>query len=732
MSAASLRHFLESVCFKSPWNYAVFWKLQHQFPMVLTWQDGYPDIPCAGEPHRSLIGNCYSKNINDCGSRSHNGYLRAYPIGLAMAEMSSTYHIAGEGVVGEVASLGIPHWISSDSLAPAKLSFGFAAECPDEWILQFVAGIKTILLVPCIPYGVLQLGSMETVPENMEMVTNLAEVFDAHVNLFKSYPSENSEFLLQSTISESVNIPSATTTNEVNEDDVAADIPILKDKKLSAAYPMTSLIEVQHPFQLSGQHMQNVPENGNERKIGKFVERMPNILENANEREIGIQHADMINLVKQLAHAYSDDNGSGITENNFGRSCHAKGVDAFSYSSCNVGGVTISNEVDCYFDGNMLDPQSLGADCSDTILGNLSNSLSYPTECELYEALGSTIQNNIAGKSIYTENPMFNIEPSFGESNEWRLRENNDENLLEAVVASARGFSDDYSLHNMVGLESLYMPSGKPAPFHKRKNPSTESASVGDDTVTQSTLTSASAGADKYASTNCPHSASSFDCVVSAFNEGQHQTKVFSSMSCHKESKASNTNKKRGRSGDGHKPRPRDRQLIQDRLKELRQLVPNGAKCSIDGLLDKTIKHMLFLRNVTDQADKLRYQAQKEVAPDKSLQLPELKPSNQQGTCWALELGSVDQICPIIVKDLEYPGHMLIEMMCDDHGRFLEISDVIHRLELTILKGVMEIRSESTWAHFIVEASGSFHRLDIFWPLMQLLQQVPSSVSRNM
>lgn len=50
-------------------------------------------------------------------------------------------------------------------------------------------------------------------------------------------------------------------------------------------------------------------------------------------------------------------------------------------------------------------------------------------------------------------------------------------------------------------------------------------------------------------------------------------------------------------------------------------------------------------------------------------------------------------------------------MMCDDHGRFLEISDVIHRLELTILKGVMEKRSESTWAHFIVEVVVSFGKL---------------------
>ncbi|XP_049375313.1 transcription factor bHLH157-like isoform X2 [Solanum verrucosum] len=708
MSAASLRHFLESLCFKSPWNYAVFWKLQHQCPTILTWEDGYLDIPGAREPYRSQIGNYYSKYLNElspnCGSRSHNGYLGAHPIDLAMAEMSSTYHIAGKGVVGEVASSGIPRWISSDSLAPAELGFDSVAECPDKWMLQFVTGIKTILLVPCIPYGVLQLGSVEMVAENMEIVTNLAEEFDAHYKFVESFlPGGGSrEFLLQSTLSETLNIPSATTTNK-----------------------------------LSGQHMQNILEDENESIISKFVEHMPNVLENANGREIAMQHVDMINLVKQLAHEYSDDNRSGITESSFGRSsCHTKDIDAFSYSSCNVGGVGVSNEVDFYFDGDMLDPRSLGMDCSDTVLGNVGNSFSCPTEGELYEAFGSTIHNlsgfsaNIASKSIYTEDCTFNIGPSFGQSNGWNLKEDNTENLLEAVVASACCFSDDYSLHKVAGLESLNMSSGKPVPSRKRQNQSAESDSVGE-AVTRSTLTSASAGVDKYASTNCPHSASSFDYVVSAFNEGHHQTKVFSSLSCHKESKISNTNKKRRRSGDSHKPRPRDRQLIQDRLKELRQLVPSGAKCSIDSLLDKTIKHMLFLRSVTNQADKLKFQSQIEVDPDKSLQSPQVKSSNQQGTSWALELGSADQICPIIVKDLEYPGHMLIEMMCDDHGRFLEISDVIHRLELTILKGVMEKRSESTWAHFIVEASGSFHRLDIFWPLMQLLQQVPSSVSRN-
>lgn len=44
--------------------------------------------------------------------------------------------------------------------------------------------------------------------------------------------------------------------------------------------------------------------------------------------------------------------------------------------------------------------------------------------------------------------------------------------------------------------------------------------------------------------------------------------------------KLSNVNKNKARVGNDQKPRPRDRQLIQDRVKELRELIPNGFKVS--------------------------------------------------------------------------------------------------------------------------------------------------------
>ncbi|KAJ4766694.1 Transcription factor-related family protein [Rhynchospora pubera] len=182
------------------------------------------------------------------------------------------------------------------------------------------------------------------------------------------------------------------------------------------------------------------------------------------------------------------------------------------------------------------------------------------------------------------------------------------------------------------------------------------------------------------------------------------------------------TNKKRYRSGENPRPRPKDRQLIQDRIKELRELVPNGAKCSIDALLEKTIKHMVFLQSVTKHANKL-----KESGRPKEQQLVSeeggvlLKDDSEGGATWAFEVGAQSMSCPIIVEDLDLPRQLLIEMVCEDRGLFLEIADFIKGLGLTILKGVMESRKNKIWARFAVEATRDVTRMEIFVSLVHLL-----------
>ncbi|KAL9374219.1 hypothetical protein Peur_033839 [Populus x canadensis] len=106
-----------------------------------------------------------------------------------------------------------------------------------------------------------------------------------------------------------------------------------------------------------------------------------------------------------------------------------------------------------------------------------------------------------------------------------------------------------------------------------------------------------------------------------------------------------------------------------------------------------------------------------QVSDRKNCRLSEAKENKPNWKYWAFEFGDELQICPI--------------MLCDDRGVFLEIAQVIRSVDLTILNGVVESRSNDTWAHFIVEACKGFHRLGIFWPLMQLLQRRRNSISRK-
>lgn len=205
-------------------------------------------------------------------------------------------------------------------------------------------------------------------------------------------------------------------------------------------------------------------------------------------------------------------------------------------------------------------------------------------------------------------------------------------------------------------------------------------------------------------------------------------------MSPRKPEKHTKVSKKRARPGESTRPRPKDRQQIQDRLKELRDIIPNGAKCSIDCLLDLTIKHMLFLKSITQCADKIKEAEEpKLIDKENGVVLKDNSTGGHNGSgcaTWACEVEGPTLSCPIIVQDLSTPCQMLIEMLCEDRGFFLEIADMIRRFGLNIWKGVMERREDKIWARFIVEKNKNVEhvtRLDIIWSLVQLLQQTNMS-----
>ncbi|XP_054825606.1 transcription factor LHW [Prosopis cineraria] len=196
-----------------------------------------------------------------------------------------------------------------------------------------------------------------------------------------------------------------------------------------------------------------------------------------------------------------------------------------------------------------------------------------------------------------------------------------------------------------------------------------------------------------------------------------------------KPEESTKASKKRARPGESTRPRPKDRQQIQDRIKELRGIIPSGGKCSIDSLLDRTIKYMLFLQSVTKYAGKLQEpkspklieEGNSMVVKNKSVEESDTKDGG--GVTWAFEVAGQTMACPIIVEDMSQPGQMLIEMLCEEQGLFLEIAEIIRGFGLNILKGKMEIRENKLWGRFIVEASRNVTRIDVFWYLVQLLPQ---------
>ncbi|KAG6399168.1 hypothetical protein SASPL_140643 [Salvia splendens] len=204
-----------------------------------------------------------------------------------------------------------------------------------------------------------------------------------------------------------------------------------------------------------------------------------------------------------------------------------------------------------------------------------------------------------------------------------------------------------------------------------------------------------------------PHSCVDDSCSLDASTSRRHEEHV-------------KTKKKKAKPGS--KPRPKDRQMIQDRLGELRELIPNGEKMSIDRLLERTIRHLNFMQSLSRHAESL-----KEIAKPKSMEVCQNQSNNggDGGVTWAYEVGNDAMVFPLIIEDLSKSGQMLIEILCEEQGFFLEIVQIIRGFGLTILKGEMEAReTKKIWAHFMVEAEGtrSVTRHEMFSSLIHLLQ----------
>jgi len=80
---------------------------------------------------------------------------------------------------------------------------------------------------------------------------------------------------------------------------------------------------------------------------------------------------------------------------------------------------------------------------------------------------------------------------------------------------------------------------------------------------------------------NCSQTSSAYGSQLSSWVENSGSVKRENSISTgysKRPDEACKPNRKRLKPGENPRPRPKDRQMIQDRVKELREIVPNGAK----------------------------------------------------------------------------------------------------------------------------------------------------------
>jgi len=158
---------LRRLCEEVGWSYAVFWKaIGAADPVHLVWEDGF----CG---HASCSAG---SEAPDAGCEPGSSVCT-----LVRKIMASQIHVVGEGTIGRAAFTGNHQWIIHDPANDHSLRSEVSAEINH----QFVAGIRTIAIIPVLPRGVLQLGSTNVVryPGFGKWDYNILEVVLCHYNM---------------------------------------------------------------------------------------------------------------------------------------------------------------------------------------------------------------------------------------------------------------------------------------------------------------------------------------------------------------------------------------------------------------------------------------------------------------------------------------------------------------------------------------------------------------------
>ncbi|XP_059660377.1 transcription factor bHLH155 [Cornus florida] len=725
-----LHQALRALCFNTDWKYAVFWKLKHGARMMLTWEDAYYD---SHEQHDSSDNKCFEKEVRNF----HNGRYSHDPLGLAVAKMSYHVHALGEGIVGQVAVTGKHLWIFGDKHVN---NFSSSFEYYEGWQTQFSAGIRTVVVVAALPYGVVQLGSLNKITEDLKLVNRIREIFfafqDSSMGCVPSVIHSNMKtYSCMSDISTRSSFGSS-------YDCIHNLDKTMSKEKTNICSPMFSSLgkssNNSYVVPLPGGYSKKTVELIN--KHGELQLSTPGGCESAtllqsryeiflNERQKQLQTKMIIdNECEGKISGFRDIQvGSEGNDTSSSRNYFNDKADLYTPSADNSGVDFMYFPSDLLLDSatwnnrnevlSLAEPFNLEIqkDSEKNLpefndMGKLNKPSNFSAGSELYEALGPAFrkQNTYCDWEVEKTEAEAAIEmPEGMTSSSLLTTDSGSEHLLEAVVASVccRGSDVKSEKSFCKPVQSLLTTEKMPEP-----------------TCDKDTFDSAGNSFDQSLVEDSWQCLNSSDAYGVGSSKGLLSTSHGTCLEQLERPQRLANNKKRGaKSGENCRPRPRDRQLIQDRIKELRELVPNGSKCSIDSLLERTIKHTLFLQSMTTHAEKLNKCAESKLR-DKESGIQRLS-NNVQGSSWAVEVGSHLKV-PIVVENINLNGQMLIEMLCEECSLFLEIADAIKNLGLTILKGVTEAYGKRTWMRFVVEGQNnrSMHRMDILWSLMHILQ----------
>lgn len=172
------------------WNYAIFWQISHSKSgdLVLGWGDGYCREPKEGEESETRVLNLRLED-DDLQQKVRKRVLQkihmffggsdeeSYAFGLDRVSDTEMFFLTsmyfsfprGEGAPGKAFASGHHLWL------PNVLNSPTIHYCVRSFLARS-AGIQTIVLIP-IETGVIELGSLRSIPENLEVLHKIKSVF---------------------------------------------------------------------------------------------------------------------------------------------------------------------------------------------------------------------------------------------------------------------------------------------------------------------------------------------------------------------------------------------------------------------------------------------------------------------------------------------------------------------------------------------------------------------------